>query len=159
MVKNLYIDQENTVLSVHPYFTDKYSNISFTLQNIDMDAFNVYRHENVKQTDVILIGERPYKAQDTGFALFKQLRTNHPDLPVYYVIEYDSPEYENVKPYGNTVDFGSAEHVRLTLQAKTIYCSHHFYFLLPFRHKGLEKKIKARKIFFSSPLCLNGNRK
>lgn len=146
-IKNLYLEQNDTVLAIHPYFTDKYNNISFTVHNIALDVFNVYRYENIKQTDVILIGERPYKAQDTGFALFKQLRTKYPELPVYYVIQYDSPEYENVKPYGNTVDFGSAEHTRLLLQAKTLFCSHNFYYLYPFRHKRFEKQIKARKVF------------
>lgn len=147
LTKNLYIEQKSSVLAVHPYFTDKYNNISFTLQNIDLEAFNIFRNEKITQKDVILIGERPYKAQDTGFALFKQLRTTHPDLPVYYIIDYDSPEYENVKPYGNTLNFGSVEHVKKMLEAKTIYCSHHFYHLYPFRHEGFEKKIKARKIF------------
>lgn len=147
LVKDQYIEKGDYVVGINPYFTDKYNNLSFSIQNIPLETYNVLKKEKVKQSDVIIIGERPYKAQDTGFALFKQLRQNHPELPVYYVIQYDSPEFKNVEPYGNTVDFGSPEHARLMLQAKTLFCSHHFYYLLPFRHEGLEKRIKARKIF------------
>ncbi len=43
-----------------------------------------------------LVGEMPYKAQDTGLAFFRYLRSNHPEIDAYYVIDPESPEMRNV---------------------------------------------------------------
>jgi len=34
---------------------------------------------------VWLVGERPHKAQDTGFHFFRYLREQHPEIDAYYV--------------------------------------------------------------------------
>jgi Putative glycosyl/glycerophosphate transferases involved in teichoic acid biosynthesis TagF/TagB/EpsJ/RodC len=62
-----------------------------------------------------LIGERRDTAQDNSYHLFRYLRTNKPGLPVYYVIDRNSPDYDRVKPYGNIVTFGSIRHTMYLL--------------------------------------------
>ena len=36
-----------------------------------------------------LVGEMPYKAQDTGLAFFRYLRANHPEIDAYYFGQND----------------------------------------------------------------------
>src|SRR5699024_2194723 len=100
-----------------------------------------------KNKDVWLIGERPEKAEDTGFHFFRYVREQYPEKNVYYVIDKDSPNLNKVLPYGNVVYFKSKEHIRLTLMATRIIGSHHPDYLFPLRTKEFEKKVKAKKIF------------
>ncbi|WP_455675838.1 CDP-glycerol glycerophosphotransferase family protein [Pradoshia sp.] len=143
-------------ISVHPYFTFKASNLALEILHYPADTLN-YLVRMMKWSwllqlanrskDVWLVGERPYKAQDTGYHFFKYVRENHPDLPVYYVIDQDSPELKNVEPLGNVVYFKSKEHIRLSLIAKRIISSHHADYLYPIRTEPFKRKVHALKIF------------
>lgn len=67
-----------------------------------------------------LVGERADTAQDNGFHLFRNLRTEHPDRNVYYVIEKDSPHYSRVNPLGNVVRHSSWRHQLLMTHAHAL---------------------------------------
>lgn len=93
-----------------------------------------------KKRDIWIIGERSYKAQDTGYNFFKYIRKQHPEKNAYYVIEEDSPEKRNVTPYGNVLIYKSKEHIKNVLMATRVIGSHHPDYLYPLRIKEFTKK-------------------
>src|SRR5699024_2035953 len=97
--------------------------------------------------DIWLVGERTYKAQDTGYHFFKYMRENYPDKQIYYVIEENSPELINVEKYGNILFYKSKKHILYTLLAIRIISSHHPDYLYPLRTKSFLRKVKAKKVF------------
>ena len=150
------VNKNHGALIINPYFTFKKSNISFEVYKFD---HNIYRYLQKsmrwswlfrvlhKNKDIWLVGERHYKAQDTGLAFFKYMRTHHPEKDVYYVIDKKSPEYKNVEPYGNILDFKSKEHIKITLIAKKILSSHHPDYLYPIRTARFKAKVRATRVF------------
>lgn len=147
---------EEEILLINPYYTLYKSNLSFEIfpfkkENYKflkkMRKFPRIRQFFNRKKDVWLVGERPYKAQDTGFHFFKYMREQHPEKNVYYVISKDSPEYNNVAPLGNVLDFGSKEHIKKVIIATKIFSSHHANYLFPLRTKAFDKIVKATRIF------------
>lgn len=65
-----------------------------------------------------LIGERYDTAQDNSYHLFKYIRNNHPDLPVFYVIDRNSVDYDKVSRYGHVIHHGSLRHKLYLLHAQ-----------------------------------------
>ncbi|MBL4903764.1 MAG: CDP-glycerol glycerophosphotransferase family protein [Desulfocapsa sp.] len=64
-----------------------------------------------KKKDVWLIEERrANSAADNSYFLFRYLRTQHPELKVYYVIRKDSPDYERVAKLGRSIVQYSVAH-------------------------------------------------
>lgn len=142
--------------SLTPYFTLKGTNLSFTYNLYDKDAYDFFRENKgnwksvrnqAKDRDIWIIGERSYKAQDNGYHFFKFLRTKHPEVNAYYVIKKDSLERKNVEKFGNIIDFNSKEHFEKVIQAKYICGTHHPDSLYPIRSKEYIKNIQAKKIF------------
>lgn len=142
--------------SLTPYFTLKGTNLSFTYNLYDKDAYDFFRENKgnwksvrnqAKDRDIWIIGERSYKAQDNGYHFFKFLRTKHPEVDAYYVIKKDSLERKNVEKFGNVIDFNSKEHFEKVIQAKYICGTHHPDSLYPIRSKEYIKNIQAKKIF------------
>ncbi len=146
----------NRVAIVSPYYTFKASNLSLEVFEYEKETFNylqkkmrfawVHRLLN-KRKDVWIVGERPYKAQDTGYHFFKYMREKHPEKNVYYVIEKDSPERKNVDPLGNVLEFKSKEHIWQTLISTRVISSHHADYLYPNRTKRFKRAVKAVKVF------------
>lgn len=94
-----------------------------------------------------LVGELPYKAQDTGLAFFAHVRAHHPEIDARYVVAADSPDYERVAALGPVVKFGSPEHVRAALLASRVVSSHHPDYLYPMRTPWMRKKVGAVLVF------------
>ena len=94
--------------------------------------------------------EKSYKAQDNGYHFFKYMRTYHPDKPVYYIIEKDSKEAENVLPFGNVIFYNSAEHFKIMIKADYICTTHHPELIYPTTSDIYTRKIKAVKVFYST---------
>ena len=44
-----------------------------------------------------IISERPNQARDNGYCFFKFMKENHPDVPIYYLIDKKAPDYNKVK--------------------------------------------------------------
>lgn len=146
----------NKWLSLVPYFTLKGTNLSFTYNQYEKEAYDYFRkHKNNwksvykkgKDKNIWIIGERSYKAQDNGYHFFKYLRIHQPNIDAYYVIKKDSPERENIISLGNVLDFNSKEHFEKVIQAKYICGTHHPDSLYPIRSNSYIKHIKAKKIF------------
>ncbi|KRN93710.1 CDP-glycerol glycerophosphotransferase family protein [Pediococcus stilesii] len=148
--------QNNQWYSLVPYFTLKATNLSFTFNVYDKEAYDYFRSnknnwnsvaKSGEEKDIWIIGERSYKAQDNGYHFFKYLRENHPEINAYYVIRKNSIERRNVDPLGHVIFFNSKEHFEKVIQAKYICGTHHPDSLYPIRSKEYIKHIKAKKIF------------
>ncbi|MGH1563802.1 CDP-glycerol glycerophosphotransferase family protein [Mumia sp. DW29H23] len=94
-----------------------------------------------------LVGELPYKAQDTGFHFFRWVRLNHPRRRAYYVIERDSPERANVEPFGNVVLHRSRRHILYSLLASRLVGSHHAEYLLASRNPRFVRWCRGVRVF------------
>ncbi|WP_330949196.1 CDP-glycerol glycerophosphotransferase family protein [Virgibacillus sp. MG-45] len=155
-MKDIYGKDHNEAIVVNPYFTFKASNLSLEVYSFSLESFNYLQRMMRwswliqlfhKKEDIWIVGERSYKAQDTGLAFFKYVRTNYPNQKVYYVIDKSSPEKGNAEKYGNVLDFKSKEHIWNTIVAKKVISSHHPDYLFPIRTSSFKAKVKADKIF------------
>ena len=147
-ITTLQIKHDN-ITFINPYFTFKGKNVSFTVEKVNRDIYTYYEglRQKYKNDSVWLVGEQPFKAQDTGFHFFKYMRENFPEKKVFYVIEFDSLEYKNIKDLGNVIEYRSKKHFEILSQATHLIASHHPYYLLPLTHPNFQKNIKAKKIF------------
>jgi CDP-glycerol glycerophosphotransferase len=147
---------------ITPYYTFKRRKTSFQIDLFDTGTLDYLRAELRRRhvtrlstrldrrrggKPVWLVGERPYKAQDTGLAFFRHLRQNHPEIDAYYVLEAGSPEYRNVEPYGNVLAHRSKEHVHAALRADRVLGSHHPDYLYPLRTPTMRRAVTAGKVF------------
>jgi CDP-glycerol glycerophosphotransferase len=148
---------------ITPYYTFKRRKTSFQVDLLDTGTLDYLRSQLRRRhlihlqtrldrrarhgRPVWLVGERPYKAQDTGLAFFRHLRQHHPEIDAYYVLEAGSPEYRNVAPYGNVLEHRSKEHVHAALRAERVLGSHHPDYLYPLRTPTMRRAVHAGKVF------------
>ena len=149
----------NRTLCITPYYTFKAKNTSFHIELLDTDAFEYLqeatRNPLLARPDghgpapgpVWLVGEQPYKAQDTGLAFFRYLRVNHREIDAYYVIDPGSPEARNLDGLGNVVAYRSKKHMEVALQAERFIGSHHPDFLYPTRLPQFRRSVRGAKVF------------
>lgn len=155
-IKEVYGIREDKAIVVNPYYTFKKFNLSIEVYQFPISSFQ-YLLKAMRwswllrllhsRKDIWIIGERTYKAQDTGLAFFKYMRENFPEKNVYYVIEEDSPERKNVEKFGNVLHFKSKEHILHAITAKKVISSHHPDYLYPIRTPKFKSKVKADKVF------------
>lgn len=154
--KDTYSTKGVEAMIINPYYTFKLNNLSFETYNYPMDSFKyllkVQRYAWIlrllhRKKDVWLIGERTYKAQDTGYHFFKYVREAYPHKNAYYVIDKDAPEKTNVEPYGNVLEYKSKEHIWNTIISSKVISSHHPDYLYPLRTPTFSKNVKADKVF------------
>ena len=147
-LKDFTFEDEKNTIFVSPYLTFSRAVVSFEIEKISNNILKSIKNIKMdKNRDIWIVGERRYKAQDNGKAFFEYMRKNHPEKEVYYVIDFKSPEYNNIKHLGNVVDFKSKKHFELCLKATHFFCSHYIDYLYPLRSKNFKSKIKAKKIF------------
>lgn len=60
--------------------------------------------------DVWIVSERGDDARDNGYYFYRYLRVQHPELKVFYIIKYSSPDYDKVAELGNCIDYESFRH-------------------------------------------------
>lgn len=97
--------------------------------------------------DVWLIGERPDTAQDTGYHFFKYMREAHPEKEVYYVIDPESKDIDNIKQLGNVLYLGSDEHLRKAAIAKAFIGSHDLEYFIPTKPVELFSYKRSKRVF------------
>ncbi|WP_165820766.1 CDP-glycerol glycerophosphotransferase family protein [Pueribacillus theae] len=156
LLKDFNVKNQKEAIVVNPYFTFKYNNLSLEVYRYPLETFH-YLQKLMRwswgikffnmRNNVWIVGERIYKAQDTGYAFFKYMRTQHPEKKVFYIIDKDSPEKHNVEKYGNVLYFKSKEHIFYSLIAKKVISSHHPDYLYPLRTNRFKRKVKADKVF------------
>ena len=83
------------------YRTFKSGALAFEFRPLDVAAVDLARTParsalrlrwQTRKRPVWLVGERPDTAQDTGIALYRYLREEHPEIDARYVISADSPD-------------------------------------------------------------------
>jgi CDP-glycerol glycerophosphotransferase len=134
-------------LAITPIYTYKTHFTSFRIARFPTTAMRYLRRQlrfrllirTLNQSDVWLVGERPDTAQDNGYWFFRYLREHHPEIEAYYVIRDDSPARARLEPLGNVISFGSREHIRLSLLATRIFCTHHPDYLFPLRTPAVKR--------------------
>ena len=147
-MKDHVLKHDKKTLFISPYLTFSGVNISLCIERVDNGILEDIKHiKRDNKKEIWVIGERPYKAQDNGKAFFEYVRKNHPEKDAYYIIDFNSPEYENVKHLGNVINFKSKEHFEICLKATHFFGSHHVHYLYPIRNRKFMSKIKAKKIF------------
>lgn len=77
-----------------------------------------------KKEEIWIFSERPNEARDNGYALFKYIRKENPNFPVYYVIEKNAMDRKQVEELGNVIDFYSFKHYYFYWLAKIHISSH-----------------------------------
>ncbi len=130
------------------YRTFKGRYLVLKFDHASKDIISHYENTESSLSNVILIGEQPIRANDNGFALFEHVRLNHPEYPIYYVIDRESDSLDKVKKLGNYVIFGSEEHFLKFKEARYIACSHHPNYLLPIDHPFFTKELKKKYVTF-----------
>ena len=147
-VKDYVLEFDEETLYITPYFTFSGQNLSLHIERINNGIVkNIGNIKRNNKKEIWLIGEQPYKAQDTGKSFFEYIRKTYPEKEAYYIIDFDSPEYENIKDLGNVINYRSKEHFEMCLKASYLIGSHHIDYLYPIRNKKFISKIKAKKIF------------
>ena len=63
-----------------------------------------------KRKHLWLLCEYATEAQDNAFALFRHLRTHHPEIDAVYAVKRRSPAFGTVAALGPTVEYGSFRH-------------------------------------------------
>ncbi|MBR1416983.1 MAG: CDP-glycerol glycerophosphotransferase family protein [Bacilli bacterium] len=71
----------------------------------------IYRLFNkIRKKEIWLLAERKDTASDNAYYFYIYLKENHPEINSYYAIDKKCKEYENVKKYGNIINFRSLKH-------------------------------------------------
>ena len=151
-----WVQRGDTAAVITPYYTFKARKTSFQIDCFEADTLRYLRSQLRRRhllrlpspaKPVWLVGERPHKAQDTGFHFFRYLREQHPEIDAYYVMDPASPEHRNVAPLGNVLAHRSKEHIRAALTAERVLGSHHPDFLYPLRTRRFRRAVRATRVF------------
>lgn len=76
---------------------------------------------------VWLVGELGVDAKDNGFAFFKYLNKEHPEINSYYYIKSEFPVASDVKKIGQTVETNSFTHMKTIFSADFIFATQDMY--------------------------------
>ncbi len=71
-----------------------------------------------------MVSERGNDARDNGYVFFRYLTEKHPEINAYFVIDYDSADYDKVKKLGNCVKYKSFDHYMMLCQSKYNVSTH-----------------------------------
>ncbi len=72
-----------------------------------------------------LICERGIEARDNGFAFFQYMRQHFPQQKVYYLIDHTQQiDYEQVKSYGNILEYNSPAHLMAIFYSEFLLSTH-----------------------------------
>src|SRR5699024_4376907 len=149
---------DTRTIAVTPIFTAKIKRPSLQIEAFDNKTYLklrnrarfVNRHipkQNRSQRPVWLIGEQPYKAQDTGLAFFRYMRRQHPEIDAYYVIDPNANDKRNLKDLDHVVAFRSEKHVELIFSASVVLGSHHPQYVYPSRSRLMTKSVNPVAVF------------
>lgn len=73
--------------------------------------------------DFWLISERGKEARDNGYALYRWLKSNHPEISIKYVITKESTDYHRIEQ-GDVVEYNSFSHLISVWNAKYLISTH-----------------------------------
>lgn len=100
------------------------------------------------QKNIWVIGEKPMEAKSNGWAFFRYMREQHPEQPVYYVLDEHSVDYEKAAAFDveHLLPFKSKKYIETLLAAKVLLFTESPYALYPSRSRMPLDLIRAKKI-------------
>jgi len=95
---------------------------------------------------VWLFTERGHDARDNAFALFSYVRTHHPEIPAYFLLDQRATNEDRarVAALGPIVEYGSPAHLAYFLAARVVLSTHNRSLALPARPEHLRKVLGER---------------
>lgn len=98
--------------------------------------------------NIWLIGEKPMQAISNGWAFFCYMREQHPEQPVYYIIDEQSQDYKKALAFDGDyiVPFKSKKYIELLFAAKVLLFTERPYDLYPSRSPMPVNMIRSKKI-------------
>lgn len=117
----------------------------------------IYKKLNNKH--IWLIGERPDTAQDNGIYFYSYLRSYHPEIKAYYIINKKSPQFEDLENKDKAIQANSLKHKVFFLSSSIYACSHnHFCFPIYYFSKKRYKLLKSTtNVFLQHGITFNDN--
>lgn len=109
-----------------------FKNIKFETFELSDAQIKILNDNNVKNDNIWMVGERTDTAQESGIQFFEWLQ-QHTDADVYYVIDGDSEDYQDIKHMRNILRFGSDEHLKIAAQAKVVMSTHDIENIMPYK--------------------------
>ncbi|CAL29307.1 CDP-glycerol glycerophosphotransferase family protein [Staphylococcus carnosus] len=109
-----------------------FKNIKFETFALSDTQIKILNENNVKNDNIWMIGERTDTAQESGIQFFEWLQ-QHTNADVYYVIDGDSEDYQDIKHMKNILRFGSDEHLKIAAQAKVVMSTHDIENIMPYK--------------------------
>ena len=79
--------------------------------------------KKIVEQNVWIFSEKKTEARDNAYHFYKYIRTNHPNITAFYIIQDNSPDREKVKKIGKTISYNSLRHCILYYAAKYRICS------------------------------------
>jgi glycosyltransferase involved in cell wall biosynthesis/CDP-glycerol glycerophosphotransferase (TagB/SpsB family) len=104
-------------------------NLNNKLDTVEISfyKFIAFIYRKLCSRKIWLVGERNDTAQENGLTFYKFLKEEHPEEKSFYIIDFKSPQYENVKAYGNIVDYNCFIHKILFLASHYYVTAHNKY--------------------------------
>lgn len=134
---------------------NKFSKLINIIKNTilsEVARFHYFFIKNLKKEEIWLICETQFQAQENGYYLFKWIRTNYPNLKVYYVISKNAPNLENLLKLENILYYESYKQILYLYLAKKLISTHGLW-IIP-NEMGILKKY-TRKTLNAKGIMLN----
>ena len=80
-------------------------------------------HKRLERKSIWIFSEKRLEARDNGYHFFKYVKTQHPEINAYYVIDKRGVDVEKVKQLGPVISYDSFRHCVYYFVAKERICS------------------------------------
>ena len=101
-------------------------------------------HKKLEKKNLWIFSEKKLEARDNGYHFFKYIRTQHPEINAYYVIDRHGSDVGKVKQLGPVIWYDSFRHCVYYFVAKERVCSQ-IHGVRPFEEYTELRKIKIYK--------------
>ncbi|EAK8550119.1 glycosyltransferase [Campylobacter coli] len=95
------------------------------LQDIEVKFIFMEMLSNIKISDIWLLMDKDYKADDNAEHLYRYIMQNHPKQKIAFALRKESSDWERLEKEGfNLIEFGSFEFERIIKKASKVISSH-----------------------------------
>ncbi|MCV3526875.1 bifunctional glycosyltransferase family 2 protein/CDP-glycerol:glycerophosphate glycerophosphotransferase [Campylobacter lari] len=95
------------------------------LQDIEVKFIFMEMLSNIKISDIWLLMDKDYEADDNAEHLYRYIMQNHPKQKIAFALRKESSDWEKLEKEGfNLIEFGSFEFERIIKKASKVISSH-----------------------------------
>ncbi|EDO9087162.1 glycosyltransferase [Campylobacter coli] len=95
------------------------------LQDIEVKFIFMEMLSNIKISDIWLLMDKDYEADDNAEHLYRYIMQNHPKQKIAFALRKESSDWERLEKEGfNLIEFGSFEFERIIKKASKVISSH-----------------------------------